>query len=125
MNIPKILSVIIPTRNAGHHIGHLLESLVAARLSAQSVGYDLQIIVQDCCSVDDTAALVRPYLGVDDLLIIESDRGIYDAMNRALKLAKGDWVIFMGADDTLLMFTLCSELSDLAQSVKVVVGDSL
>jgi glycosyltransferase involved in cell wall biosynthesis len=75
--------------------------------------------------VDDTAALVSPYLGVDDLLIIESDRGIYDAMNRALKLAKGDWVIFMGADDTLLMFTLCSELSDLAQSVKVVVGDSL
>jgi glycosyltransferase involved in cell wall biosynthesis len=60
-----------------------------------------EVIVQDGCSTDNTARIIEkcgPYIKYAS----ERDTGVYDAWNKALDRANGDWAIFLGADDYLL-----------------------
>ena len=59
---------------------------------------NIEWIVQDGGSTDGTMDKLRPH--ADRIkLVSERDSGVYDAWNRALDLATGDWAIFLGADD--------------------------
>lgn len=60
---------------------------------------NFEIIVQDGASTDGTSDVLRGLEGWIDSLTIEQDSGIYDAMNRALRRATGDYCIFMNAAD--------------------------
>ena len=62
---------------------------------------DVEHIVIDGASTDDTLAIVRDRGKYVARLISEPDRGIYDAMNKGLRLATGDLVGFLNADDML------------------------
>ena len=79
--------------------GPLLENSVLSVIRQKKV-YDRYIIV-DCKSSDGTHAIVKKYTKHIDLFICESDDGIYDAWNKALKFVTTNWVIFLGADDFL------------------------
>lgn len=59
-----------------------------------------EYVVIDGGSIDGTLALIDKYKASVDTLISEPDKGLYDAMNKGLQLAKGDFVIFMNAGDT-------------------------
>lgn len=63
---------------------------------------DIEYIIIDGGSTDGTIEIVREHRNVVDLFISETDDGIYDAMNKGLQQAKGDWCIFIGSDDYLL-----------------------
>jgi glycosyltransferase involved in cell wall biosynthesis len=60
---------------------------------------DYEYIVIDGGSVDGTADFVASHFGVS-LFVSEPDNGIFDAMNKALKLCSGDYVCFLNAGDT-------------------------
>ena len=60
----------------------------------------LQWIVIDGGSIDGTSAEIANYKNRISLWVSEPDRGLYDAMNKGLHMATGDWVIFMNAGDT-------------------------
>jgi glycosyltransferase involved in cell wall biosynthesis len=60
---------------------------------------DVEYIIIDGGSTDGTVELIEKYKGRLGYWISEPDKGIYDAMNKALSVAKGDWLIFLGADD--------------------------
>jgi len=121
----QILTVVVPTKNVAGKIGRLLDSLLSVRLAAREIGTDIQIIVQDGMSVDGTQSLVRGRLEVGDALISAPDKGIYQAMNRAVKVAVGRWIMFMGADDRILMTVICSRLSQVVDpAVMLIVGDA-
>ena len=60
---------------------------------------DYELIVQDGASTDETSDLLRSLAHLIDDLAIEPDGGIYDAMNRALMRARGDWLLFLNAAD--------------------------
>lgn len=60
---------------------------------------DYEVIVQDGASTDETSALLRGLAPWIDKLAIEPDGGIYDAMNRALARAEGEWLLFLNAAD--------------------------
>lgn len=60
---------------------------------------DYELIVQDGASTDETSDLLRSLAHWIDDLAIEPDGGIYDAMNRALMRAQGDWLLFLNAAD--------------------------
>jgi hypothetical protein len=66
----------------------------------QSYG-NIQFIVADGGSADSTVKIIFQYGDVVDHWFSEKDRGIYDAWNKALKFAKGKWIVFLGADDAL------------------------
>lgn len=61
-----------------------------------------EFIVIDGESSDVTPDLIKKYEGRIDKLIIEKDSGIYDAMNKAVTVATGDFLYFLGADDIIL-----------------------
>lgn len=75
---------------------------------------DLEYVVVDGVSTDGTLEIVERYRDRIDCLVVEKDRGIYDAMNKAAKLATGDYVIFMNAGDE---FAGDSSVSELCASV--------
>ena len=92
MKFPKV-SVITVCRNAAT----LLESTINDVCSQQYD--DLEYIVIDGNSTDDSIEIINRYHDSIDYWISEDDRGIYDAMNKGVKAAAGEWVIFMNAGD--------------------------
>lgn len=92
-----LISIIIPTYNAEKYIEKLLQSL----LQQKSTGFEL--IILDSLSTDRTIELINSLSSGFELVrvISEKDKGIYDAMNRGVELAKGEWLYFMGCDDEL------------------------
>lgn len=90
--LPSI-SVITATYNAFDDLSGLIKSL------RQQTDQDFEWIVADGVSTDGTLELLSD---VDDLNIVVSsqpDFGIYDALNRAIGVASGDYYIVAGADD--------------------------
>lgn len=86
-------SVITIVRNDVAGIIRTLKSVLA-----QTYGC-FEFIVQDGASTDGTSDVLQSQARRIDSLVIEQDEGIYDAMNRALRRATGDYCIFMNAAD--------------------------
>ena len=64
---------------------------------------DMEHLIIDGASTDETVAMAEAYrqrASYDVIIQSEPDRGIYDAMNKGLRLATGDYVVFMNAGDT-------------------------
>src|SRR4051812_15217048 len=59
----------------------------------------IEYIVVDGLSTDGTLDVINKYEGKISKLISEKDEGIYDAMNKGLAAATGDYVIFMNSGD--------------------------
>jgi len=89
------LTIIMSTLNAGLTLRKALESL-EVQTSA-----DFELLIIDGGSTDKTISIIRSFDHVVTLLISENDDGIYDAWNKAIRYARGEWIYFMGADDCL------------------------
>ncbi len=93
--IPKV-SIISVVLNAALLVEELLLN-VAPYLSDE-----IELILIDGGSTDGTLALFEKNNHLIGYWRSEPDGGIYDAMNKATKYARGKWLYFMGADDRLL-----------------------
>ncbi len=92
MTSPNRLSIIIPTYNAADYIPETLESILSQTYT------DYEIIVIDDGSTDATRDVLTPYM--DKIHYVYQDNtGVSEARNHGLRLAKGELVIFMDADD--------------------------
>ena len=85
-------SIITAVRNGKKFIQRLMGSVFS-----QSYPHT-EWIVQDGGSTDGTLDILRPHMHRINL-VSEADTGIYDAWNKAVARASGDWAIFLGADD--------------------------
>lgn len=93
-----MFSIIVPTFNAAETLQACLESL-----SRQTIG-DFEIVLVDGDSTDGTLEIANRFAAhLGSRLVLHSgpDQGPYDAMNRGVSMASGDWVLFLGADDSL------------------------
>src|SRR5580698_6436729 len=87
------VSVVTVCRNAAATIGETLSSFFAQTYP------DKQLIVVDGASTDGTVEVAQRF-ACDQLTIVsEPDLGLYDAMNKGLRLFDGDAVGFLNADD--------------------------
>lgn len=86
-----------------------------------------EIIVVDGKSSDGTTKIIKKLKKNISKFIIEKDRGIYDAMNKGLKLAKNDWVIFMNSGDQFYNKKVLKNLSKYCtgRDKKVIFGNTL
>lgn len=91
-----LVTVITAVYNGELYISQTIESVLS-----QSYG-NIQYIIIDGNSTDNTMNIISNYKTSNLLLISETDDGIYDAWNKGLKLAKGKWISFVGGDDILL-----------------------
>ncbi len=87
------ISVITACYNSAKTIKHTLAS-VATQTHA-----DLEHIIIDGGSTDDTLAVIAEHGKHIAKLLSEKDNGIYDAMNKGIELATGDVIAFLNADD--------------------------
>ncbi|MGQ9863607.1 MAG: glycosyltransferase family 2 protein [Bacteroidia bacterium] len=90
-----LLSVITVTYNAEKTLPKTLASLQAQTFQ------DWELILIDGGSKDKTLSLLEPVKDKISYAVSEPDEGIYDAMNKGLKAARGEYVIFLNAGDAL------------------------
>src|SRR5688500_8811110 len=88
-------SIITSTFNAAAALPSTAQSL------ARQTCRDFEWIVMDAASRDGTAEVARGFGELVTTLVSEPDRGIYDAWNKALPRLRGEWVLFLGAGDSL------------------------
>ena len=87
------ISIITVTYNCADTIEHTINSVVAQ-------DYDeIEYIVIDGASTDGTCEIIKKYADRIAYYCSERDSGIYNAMNKGLKRATGDVVLFMNGDD--------------------------
>jgi glycosyltransferase involved in cell wall biosynthesis len=88
------MSVITATYNAAKTLQACIDSVAAEGLA------ELEHIVIDGGSRDGTVDVIRANEQRIGKWVSEPDRGVYDAWNKGLALARGEWIAFLGADDT-------------------------
>ncbi len=92
----SFISIIIVTYNADKFIENCLQSIAAQSFQ------NFELLIFDGKSTDNTINILKKYDHIISYWQSEPDNGIYDAMNKALIYAKGNWLYFLGADDVLL-----------------------
>lgn len=90
-----LISVLTVTRNPGSILDVCLESVAA------QTGISWEHWIIDGASTDGTVEYLRQHPHPRRQWLSEPDRGLYDAMNKAVRLAQGQWLYFLGADDRL------------------------
>ncbi|GAB4304666.1 MAG: hypothetical protein Fur0034_21680 [Desulfuromonadia bacterium] len=91
------LSVITPVKNACNDIVKCIESVASQSFASK------EHIIIDGLSSDNTLDLVERLAKKYNHLkyISEADHGIYDAMNKGIDIASGEWIYFLGSDDQI------------------------
>jgi glycosyltransferase involved in cell wall biosynthesis len=95
-NISPLVTIITVTKNCASTIENTLISIQAVKTPA------VEYIVVDGLSDDGTLDILNRYDSMIDKLIVESDTGIYNAMNKGGSLASGRFVLFINGDDELI-----------------------
>ena len=92
---PKI-TIITVSRNSEKFLGETIESII--NQSYRNIEY----IVIDGASTDSTVDIIKRYSSNIDIWISEADTGMYDAMNKGLDRASGDYMLIINSDDLLV-----------------------
>ncbi len=102
-------SVITVTYNAQHTLEETILSVVSQTY------HHIEYIIVDGASTDKTAQIIEKYREHIAKVVSEKDKGLYDAMNKGLKLATGDYVCFLNAGDC---FHADNTLQQVVHSIK-------
>ncbi|MES2446444.1 MAG: glycosyltransferase family 2 protein [Bacteroidota bacterium] len=107
-----LFSIIIPTYSSSKTIEACLNSVQLQTFK------NFEVIVIDGLSTDDTLQITKKFEDKLNLLIFtEKDNGIYDAMNKGILKANGDYLYFLGSDDTLFKNNILALVaSEIAQN---------
>ncbi|KBZ63818.1 PGL/p-HBAD biosynthesis glycosyltransferase [Mycobacterium [tuberculosis] TKK-01-0051] len=93
-----MFSIIVPTFNSAATLRACIESITGQTCT------DYELVLVDGGSTDGTLEIANSFeASLGERLVIHSgpDEGPYDAMNRGVGMATGDWLLFLGSDDTL------------------------
>ena len=87
----------------------------------------IEYIIIDGGSTDGTLEIIKKYENQITHWISEPDNGIYDAMNKGIQLAKGEWINFMNAGDLFYNENTIYNIhfEDMNDNIKVIYGDTI
>ncbi|MBB3187175.1 glycosyltransferase family 2 protein [Microbacter margulisiae] len=116
------ISIITVAYNSSDTIREAIESILAQTFS------DIEYIIIDGQSRDNTVAIIKEYacrLGNRMRWISEPDSGIYDALNKGIRMATGDIVGFLHSDDVFSSVNVLSRIHHVFETyhADVVYGD--
>lgn len=104
--------------NNVNHIERTIRSVIGQRYAP------IEYLVIDGGSTDGTVAIIRRYADRITRWISEPDRGIYDAMNKGLAMATGDYVLFMNSGDELYSPDTVAEVFAAAPDADIYYGET-
>ncbi len=106
-----LVSIVIPAYNAEQYVAQTIESVI------RQTYQQLEVIVVDDGSTDATPGIVRNYAEKDPRITIvtQSNAGLSAARNAGLKVAKGEYLCIIDADDIMLPEKIASQLACLEQ----------
>ena len=120
------ISVITATFNSAATLADTLASVVAQTYP------DVEHIIVDGASTDSTLTIVEHYRSAYERggktlrVVSERDRGIYDAMNKGLRMARGKYVLFLNAGDRLATGATLSRYAMAAErDPDIIYGDTV
>lgn len=122
----KKITVITVCYNAAKELPKTLESVLQQNCS------EYEYVIIDGASTDSTLKILEEYKhkfelkSIDVKIVSERDNGIYNAMNKGIRLAKGEWLYFLNAGDALYnQNVLQSVLPFLDSRYDVVYGNTI
>ena len=113
------ISIITCSYNSINTIDDTIKSVLSQKDAS------IEYIIVDGLSNDGTVDIIKKYYGKIYKFISEKDSGIYDAMNKGIKLSDGDIIGFLNADDVYYDESVISKVVKVFESLKVdsVYGD--
>ena len=104
------ISIITSVYNNQETIKDAIESVLGQTYK------NVEYVIVDGGSSDDTVSIVKSYGDKISKFVSEKDKGIYDGLNKGVKLATGDVVAFLHSDDRYASFTILEDVAKAFQS---------
>ncbi|BDD03436.1 glycosyltransferase family 2 protein [Aureibacter tunicatorum] len=117
LNIPKV-SVVTIVYNNVNLIERTLRSVTGQTYS------NIEYVVIDGASSDGTLEIIKKYSDRIATIVSEPDKGIYDAMNKGLNKATGDYIIFMNSGDSFSALDVVEKVFDSEEGADVYFGET-
>ena len=115
-----LITVIVAVFNDANTLQHCIDSV------SQQTYQNKELIIIDGGSRDGTVDLLKSNNARINYWISESDKGIYNAWNKGLSQAKGEWICFLGADDYFwdvrVLDQVVSQLATISPKINVAYG---
>ncbi|TRX13393.1 glycosyltransferase family 2 protein [Flavobacterium gawalongense] len=106
----NIKSPLISIITVSYNAAWTIEETILSVINQNFVNYEY--IIVDGGSTDGTVDIIKKYQHKITLWISEPDKGIYDAMNKGVKMVKGRFVYFLGGDDVFINNFVLGKTSD-------------
>ena len=120
MEQQPLISIITVTYNAGKVISKTLQSL------KNQTFRDFEHLIIDGASKDETLDIVKDYGLTQTKVISEPDKGLYDAMNKGIRLANGKFILFLNAGDSFHSDSTLACYSEQAKNnYDIIFGDTI
>ncbi|MCK9481219.1 MAG: glycosyltransferase [Bacteroidia bacterium] len=119
-NKEVLLSIITVTWNN-------LEGLkkTANSINTQTARNQIQWVVIDGKSNDGSVEFIKQHTSANDYWVSEKDRGLYDAMNKGLKAAKGTFLWFLNAGDVVFADNIVQLLNPYFANADLIFGETM
>lgn len=98
----KLITLITATYNSAQHLETQLREVSKVKDD------DIEWIIIDGASTDDTLTILEKYNTLYDYFVSERDNGIYSALNKALKKCTGKYIMVAHSDDIILSEGFCA-----------------
>ena len=112
-----IVTIITVCRNHAKELERTIRSVES------QTWQEKEYLVIDGASTDETPHVIKAHEASITHWVSEPDQGIYDAMNKGVKMAQGEWVIFMNAGDTFASDNTLQRVFGSPQDADVIYGD--
>jgi glycosyltransferase involved in cell wall biosynthesis len=107
-DIPPLVSVVITGYNHAHFISRAIKSVLTQTYS------NIEIVVIDDGSTDDTKNVVQSFGGV--IYHYQDNAGLSAARNKGVKISRGEYLVFLDADDWLYQYAIATNLNFLVEN---------
>lgn len=116
-----LISIITVCFNAEKEIENTILSVI------NQTYINIEYIIIDGGSTDGTVSIIKKYEKNISYWVSETDKGIYDAMNKGIRKANGEWLCFMNAGDIFTNNAVITETfkQNFDTNIKVLYGDCI
>ena len=109
MGNKPLISFIIPAHNASRTVGRTVNSIISQCDDSKKI----EIIIVENTSTDNTDEICEKFARENDnVSFYHSEKGVSNARNKGIAVAKGEWLFFIDADDYLLPDSIAHLLTD-------------